>query len=531
MRKSDRKSDGKMMEVLPASQSGEPLPWLPYALLAAVLALHVLINSASIDSRYFWVDESTTYEIAKLPFIEAAQTLSRGDSHKQPPLFYWTAHVAMYFGDSPAYLRGISFAFMAGLFAFIMLGLKELLISSRLVAVFLFTLSPFTLYTSRSFRPYGMATFFIFVSSVLLYRALIRHRSWRAAIMYGLAAFGLQYTLTLNCWVYFCQILITGIVLSIQVKGHGLRTTIDSYRPLLVICLVLSSIYALYLFWITSDPFVAMFDGPFQKSTYWDQLVSNVSNDLFSIITGNDSSSLIGILGLGLFAAGIVLTFKSNIGIWFYLLSLFVGQVAFSTYVTYEKIFWFHWRYVTSAFIAFVLFAALGYELLIARRWPGNKSLVPIVVLILAAFPGAIQFSRSPLDPVEKNNPLQAIVDTTKCPGRQNLVFCSPGRPCAIAAYVFRDSSDIQVFHEIGMQALRESSDDNACVIYMFNRRAKRQPSEVMALDFLERELGSEKLTFVLPDEVSSTRGSFPEIVYVYPAPSRAMFEKPAFPE
>ena len=128
--------------------------WLALAMLIAILTLHVKLNSVDISEKYFYLDESTTYELAKLPFLEAAEKLPYG--HRQPPLFYWLAHIVISVDDSPAVLRGISFVFIAGTLAFVMLGLKELSLSGRLVLSLLLTLSPYALYASIQFRPYAI---------------------------------------------------------------------------------------------------------------------------------------------------------------------------------------------------------------------------------------------------------------------------------------------------------------------------------------------------------------------------------------
>ena len=202
MSDSNNSQVGRAIELTVEPHVRKRLPWLPLALLAAVLFLHFSINFVDIGKRFFWYDESTTYEISKLPILEIAREVSH--THTQPPLFYWVAHIALSFGDSPAFLRSISFVFMAGALTFIMLGLKEISVSSRLVGALLLTFSPFTTYLSQEFRPYAMAVFFILISSVFLYRALIRGQHWRPAIAYGLAALGLliqPYTKLLGFWL------------------------------------------------------------------------------------------------------------------------------------------------------------------------------------------------------------------------------------------------------------------------------------------------------------------------------------------
>ena len=132
---------------VPTSLKKGQAVWLALAMLIAVLTLHVKLNSVDISEKYFWLDESSTYDIAKLPFLEAAQASQKYDT--QPPLFYWLAHIVIPVDDSPAVLRGISFAFMAGTLAFVMLALKELSLSSRLVLSLLLTLSPYAHYASK----------------------------------------------------------------------------------------------------------------------------------------------------------------------------------------------------------------------------------------------------------------------------------------------------------------------------------------------------------------------------------------------
>jgi hypothetical protein len=467
-------------------------PGLVLLLLAAVLLLHLLTNSVFIGTKPFWIDESSTYEISRLPVAEIPLALTH--SHKQPPLFYWVAHFVSSFGDSPAFLRGISFAFMAAALIFVMLGIKELSIPSRLLCSLLLTVSPFSLYLAREFRPYAMGAFFILISSVYLYRVLKRGTGWRPVITYGLAALGLQYSLILNSWVFGCQMLAVGAVFIFQAKENGIRAAVAFYQPLLWICLILSAGYAIFLFWISHSPVVLDFFWEIEDFDYWSRIRRNVTENLLPIIAmkggpfGTFGSIGFPVASIGLFLAGIILSIKYSPGISLYLVSIFAGQIAFSTYVTYETLAWFSWRYLTASFIAFIVLAALGYELLVARRWPGIKSLLPVAAILTACLPGAFWSYQGSLAISGERRPIRDVVEKLGCrPVSRNHLFCSPGASCAIVKYEFRNNRNVKIFRELDMAAVELHAQDGACILYLVGDNARTQSAEIDALARLKR--------------------------------------------
>jgi hypothetical protein len=514
----------RVLHVPPSLKKPHAL-WLALAMLTAVLILHVLINSVAISEKFFWGDETTTYDVAKLPFLEATQFLQSW--HKQPPLFYWLAHIVISFDDSPAVLRGISFVFLAGTLVFAMLCIKELSLSSRLILALLLTISPYAHYVSTEFRPYAMAVFFILTSSVFLYRALEQRQRWGPAIVYGVFALGLQYSLTLNCWVFACQMLAVGVFLLFQIRKEGLRPAIVSSRELLAVCLGLCLGYILFLAWVSRDDVLTIATYGWVDWTYEARLADNFKKEFVPKIMLVSDFWWFNCIAIGLFIAGFGLARKHMIGVSAFWMTIFIGQLGFSTYMTYTRIVWFSVRYLTSSYVAFALLGALGYEFLFARRWPGGKSLIPALALLILIFLGTTGYPRKLT--VEYLNPFQVAIDELKCGEKRSLVFCSPGYSCTVPAYEYRNSNEVQVLGQLSLQQLREANDDESCILYIVTtkRMERKAMSETGATWLAEgKAMEQEALAFLQKDvryreevidlTIRFRNGRFPDYMHIF---------------
>jgi hypothetical protein len=430
-----------------------------------MLCLHLFKNSVHISDRFFWYDESTTYDVSKRPFYDIPSISAR--SHMQPPLFYWVAHGMIQIGDSPIHLRGISFLFTGGMIVFVMFGLKELLISSRWVLCMLLTLNPHALFLSREFRPYALAAFFILLSGVMLLRALKQPESKTAAIWYGITALGLQYSLALNCWVFACQMLCVGWVILVESKKHGLSNTLKRFAPLIAICLVLSLEYLFFLLWLASKNTIYTEKiALIEKRSYWGALAVNLKDHLFRKIMFQ--SNLWGWISIGLFVSGAVAILQKRcFMILSFLVLVILGQVIFSTYMTYSRINWFHPRYLTSCYVAYAVWCALAYEFFISRQWSLKKSLAPVMVLVIIMFaPTAKAFIKVKESP-PLQNPWEKVVESKHCRDCRTYIVCAPVYISVIPMYLFRYSDDIQVIRNFTAEKVKNAIDQKSSVLFM----------------------------------------------------------------
>jgi hypothetical protein len=186
---------------------------------------------------------------------------------------------------------------------------------------------------------------------------------------------------------------------------------------------------------------------------------------------------------LGLFGAGIVLTLTRNIPTAAYLIVLFAGQLGFSTYMTYTRLEWFHPRYLTSCYVAFAVLLALGYEFLVAQRWPGKRPLFAVLVFFIAVFPNVIEEFQSARVAPPLKNPWREVIDETKCSESRTLVLCSPHYLSYIAAYAFRESDEVHVPIHQSRQLLREAIGNRHCILYLvLNREKKPKTPETLEL-------------------------------------------------
>jgi hypothetical protein len=501
-----------------ATLPGNGKSWLTPSLLLFVLILHGWVNTFHIGDKFFWVDESSTYEIAAQPFAQIVPALSR--SHLQPPLFYWLAHFVIDLGDSPVVLRGISFGLIAFTLAFVMLGLRELTLASRLLLSTLLVLSPFTAYVATEFRPYALAVFFILVSSVLLFRAMPPTGRWSPAAWYGLSALGLQYSLLLNCWVFMCQMLVVGVVVFDAARRRGMRSAFQDHGRLIIVCAILGTVYAFFLAWIAAAGHAwSLRADLLEKWSLWGRLMENGRTALLPGVTAiRGFAGWPSWIAIGLFLCGVILTLRRQFLLAFYLISLFIGQLIFSTYLLYARISWFHFRYLTASFVAFLLLAALGYEYLVARRWPGRRELAAPFVLLMLAFPIAFDAFHRLRQMPRVANPYRILLEDTACPSRETLVYCLPHWSCSPVAYEFRRDAEIAVPATLSTAEVNVARDRGQCVFVLVWRTEWSARALETSLGFPESSDGFSRTAVDLSLRYPAlTRfNQFPDYLYMY---------------
>jgi hypothetical protein len=421
------------------------------------IALLIFQNTQHISDRMFWLDEVTTLKISILPFWEIPYKAAVTSGHMQPPLFYWLGHITAYVGSDPIILRSVSVACYTLLLWFVVFRMHELQIASRLTLCCILLVTPFASYATTEFRPYALSAFSILVSSMYLYRFLQQPSSWSKALMYGLSALILQYSLTLNCFVFGVQMLFLSFYIITSFFKTGIRESLPKTRPVITIAILLCSQYALFLYLVVNNQEYQL-DGSFAAyiehvTTNWEVLFRTLSIDSWTRY-----------IVFGFFVFGCLYGLIVNCRIILYLLLIFGGQLLFSTYMTYSAITWFSQRYLVASYVAFALICALGAEALF--RQLGKKISVVLVILLLVSpmFNAVKSFSRSQHE--TKFNPSTSVIEKLRCDGRKTVVLSVPAGISAVPRYAYRNDSAIIVPHRDSIdEAISKGSSLGHCFI------------------------------------------------------------------
>lgn len=414
----------------------KPPPQLKnYANLIVFLSLLVLListNTQHISDRMFWLDEAYTFYTVTLP-IDIIEKKVAG-THMQPPLFYWFGHAVAGIGTDPVTLRSLSVAIYILMIGFAFYSLRELTFSGRVFLCFVIIMSPFGAYATTEFRPYALAAISILISSVLLYRALNEPAKWLPAILYGMAALSLQYSLTLNCFVFGLQIGFFSLNILYSLYKAGYKQTLKANIPLLIIVALLCVKYAFFLNIIWHSGERHYNTPPFDFSAYLTALRFNASI-LFEKIMRVPSWS--GVFVIGSFLAGLIMGMLRHKWITIYLTATFIGQLLFSTFMTFSRIHWFEQRYLVACYIAFALICAMGAEYLF--QCINKKIRIGLLVFLIGTALSVSIHSYANSFKAPLFNPSLEAIKTLRCHDKPTVVLTYPHYISKIPRYAYRN--------------------------------------------------------------------------------------------
>jgi len=410
-------------------------------LFTTFVALLIFQNTQHISDRMFWLDEVTTFKIAILPFwkIPYATTISSG--HMQPPLFYWLGHIATYVGSTPIILRSVSVTCYILLLWFVIFRMHEMRIASRFTLCFILIVTPFASFATTEFRPYALAALSILVSSTFLFRLFQQPSGWPQALMYGLSALILQYSLTLNCFVFGVQMFFIFLYIAASFFKIGMKESLQKHKPAIIVAILLCIPYALFLFGVSTSPSSQQHYQVNEGSlaVYIEHLATNWQV-LFESISIHSWTRYVVFC---FFVLGCLYGLIVNLRISLYLLFIFVGQLLFSTFMTYDAIPWFTQRYLVASYIAFALICALGAEALF-RQLGKRISIVLVTLLVISPLFNAVEsFSLSRNKP--SFNASTALVEWARCNDTKTVVLSDPTYLNAVPWYAYLNDSAIIV--------------------------------------------------------------------------------------
>jgi mannosyltransferase len=146
-------------------------------LLLSLTLIGAILRFYNLGYNSFWLDEATTYNIAIKSIPDIWQVTTAGEFN--PPLFYWTEHIMLLFGNSEVVLRFIPALLGVLTIPLIYLVGREFVDSNTgIVTAAAFAFSPFLLFYSQEARAYSMMLFFVTFSMFFYFRALKNNDVW-----------------------------------------------------------------------------------------------------------------------------------------------------------------------------------------------------------------------------------------------------------------------------------------------------------------------------------------------------------------
>jgi len=444
-------------------------PLIKALLFIFLVMLLIFTNTQHIADRMFWLDEVITLKIALNSFLEIPFQAIVYKHQMQPPLYFWLGGLAVQFGTDPATLRSVSVCCYILLIGFIVFAVNELKLITRFFLCFVLIILPFANYAVTEFRPYALAVLSILVSSVFFYRLMQNPQSWKHAWLYFLSALLLQYSLTLNCFVFGVQIFFVLSYVLWRSSKEGVVPIISLNKPMVVVSVILCSLYLIPLALAVS---LANGINTGSINDFLEHLIENfqVLKNSFQIPHPTLSSYLVIIF----FIVGISFSFWFKPWVIVYLLCILLGQLIFSTCVTYATIPWFGQRYLTASYVAFALLTAIGAEYVLGKF----KSRLPIAMLVAVAALGvmyseAAQYRYSKHHPI--TNPSKQAIERLRCRDRTTIVLTDPQYFSLVPWYIYRNDESLEVpvtgstkVHDTDIdivEIINDGSSSKACFI------------------------------------------------------------------
>lgn len=398
-----------------------------------LIVLLVTRDTQDMGDRMFWLNEAYDFFIITQPFWDIPGWLLTG-YFLQPPLFYWIGHFVARIGTDPLTLRSISLACYVLMIWFVVFRLREFQFATRTFLAFILIMSPFGAYAATEFRPYALAALSLLVSSVLFYRAIQQPSRWSAAVLYGVSALILQYSLVLNAFAFALQMAFLGsAILYIHYK-EGLKQAFSKYRPLIIVSVLLCIEYSFYAKAASQAGSEVYQSPPFNLFNYMKALLKNIvilKEDIIFLRSWALS------FGPAFLLLGCINGLRKQRWAAVYLILLFAGQLFFSTYTIFSRVDYSAQRHFTASYVAFALLCALGAEYLFQQL--DRKTVVLFIAfLLLTTLPGgAVRYAASLRTPGD--NPITKAVDALRCDGRQTVVLCDPWRNGFVPWYAYRN--------------------------------------------------------------------------------------------
>jgi uncharacterized membrane protein len=316
-------------------------------LLLALTFIGAILRFYNLGFNSLWLDEASTLTFAVKSLPDIWQATTGGEFN--PPLFYWTEHIMLVFGNSEAVLRFIPALLGVLTIPLIYLVGKEFMDRSiGIIAAAAFAFSPFLLYYSQEARAYSMMLFFITFAMVFYFRAL-KNGSLADWALFGLLS-------ALAFWTHFYALVTIGalVLYALYDQFPKIKNDLTTLRPLAVS----AGIFALVCLPLIIVTIQLFFKRSASAPTFGIQ-GPEIIVATFAQISG---SEIVMVLFLLLFLAGIVQAFLLDRNKGIFLVTVTVLTFAISYFLSYRIPM--QPRYLICLAVVFYIAIALSYRLL-----------------------------------------------------------------------------------------------------------------------------------------------------------------------
>jgi 4-amino-4-deoxy-L-arabinose transferase-like glycosyltransferase len=314
-------------------------------ILVVLTLVGAFLRFFQLGTASLWLDEATTLSFARQSVIQIWGSLSSGNEF-HPPLFYWLEHAMLVLGESEAVLRFIpALAGILTIPVFYLIGTEMLDRNTGILAAALLTFSPFHVFYSQEARDYALMLLF-FSLAFLFFLRFLRSVGRRDGILLGVFAAAAFWTHFL-AFVPLFALLVFGLAVRAREMARNPRSAIPLAPPVLVFLLLTLPLlfYAVLLFGAITG----------SAPTFGIQGLGIITLTLVQI---SGFSSLLAIVFLILFAAGVISLFRGDRRDALLLVFLLAFPLLASVYLSYRMPM--NPRYLTYLLAAFLPGVALS---------------------------------------------------------------------------------------------------------------------------------------------------------------------------
>ena len=316
-------------------------------LLLSLTLIGAVLRFYNLGFNSLWLDEASTLNFAVKSLPEIWQATTGGEFN--PPLFYWTEHIMLVFGNSEVVLRFIPALLGVLTIPLIYLVGKEFMDrNTGIIAAAAFAFSPFLIYYSQDARAYSMMLFFVTFAMVFYFRAL------KSNDLTNWALFGVLTALAF--WTHFYALVIIGalILYALYELLPKIKNSINAVKPLVTSCVI---------FGLICLPLIIVTIQLFAKRTASAPTFGIQGPDIiiatFAQISGSETAMYLLLL---LFIAGIVQAFMLDKNKGIFLVTITVLTFVISNFLSYRIPM--QPRYLIFLAIVYFIAIALSYRLL-----------------------------------------------------------------------------------------------------------------------------------------------------------------------
>jgi mannosyltransferase len=326
-------------------------------LLLSLTLIGAILRFYNLGYNSLWLDEASTLNLAIKSIPDIWQVITAGEFN--PPLFYWTEHVMLFFGNSEVVLRFIPALLGVLTIPLIYLVGKEFMDRNiGIIAAAAFAFSPFLIFYSQEARAYSMMLFFVVFSMVFYFRALKSNDIQNWALFGILSALGF--------WSHFYAMVIIGalILYAFYELLPKIKSSPGAAKPLVTSC-VIFGIICLPLILVT----IQLFAKRTASAPTFGIQGPGIIIATFAQISGSEGAMYFLLL---LFIAGIVQAFLLDKNKGIFLVTMTILTFVISNFLSYRIPM--QPRYLI--FLAIIYFIALALSYKLVFTWINSPGVV-----------------------------------------------------------------------------------------------------------------------------------------------------------